>query len=209
MDATLFQHRIPVDRTNIFPETGDALTYDWALKVAQQTVRGAGFAGSVVCDLTLTKPSDSDWWHYDASAQVYLPTGAFGTVHPPLVFVMPQYGSVVVYKQFADERNALINVTGGFQGGFFGKYNEYFRTYIQNLTYEEVSEAGSTFFRWNFTAKHHCRMPPLLLNRKPPYIGFKYSWNPLGFVSRTAEPAESRKSIVLHWYALGSDLNSL
>lgn len=211
MNATTLFHRIPVDRTSIIPEMGDALTREWGLKVAEQTVRAGGFAGSVIVPLTknlLTVP-----WYFEAGTRVFLPTGVFGTLHPPLVWVMVQYGSVVVYKAMEDARYNFFT-PGNWNpqsGGFgFGRTNERFRTWIDAMSYDDVTEGSgtdaTTFSRWWFTVKHICYAPDYPLDRPSPWVSLEQAWNPLSNESIIEdEDTINRENVALHWYALGVD----
>lgn len=212
MDATVFHHRIPVNRTNLVPEVGDNLTEDWANDVAQQIVRGAGFAGSVI--IPLYSGIKGDRRDYFAGTTIYLPTGAFGTVHPPMVFVMPQYGSVVVYKNFDDQKKTTFyggdwDPNSGYFG--FGQYTETFRTWIDAMSYDEVTEDATVYAQWWFHVKHVCLAPDLRpMYWRSPWVSRDNAWNPLSQQSVIDnEDTQFRDQIAIHWYALGADANSV
>lgn len=144
MDATLSDHNITIDRTQIVPSSIDEFSATWANKVAMQEIRAAGAFGSFVMDIYI-EGYFNGYANVAAtriSPTVYLPPW-FGSNVPPMVFVAPQYGTAVIYKQFQDGAHLLIPGNN---------YDTIFRTWVKDLRYAPVGTTQATV--WQFQIAH-------------------------------------------------------
>lgn len=175
--ATLLDHNIQIDRTQIVPTQQDEFSKQWAVQVAQQQVRAAGFCGSVVMSLP------SGQWNFSVTSPVITLPAWFNGTRPPMIWAMPQYGSVVLYKQFQDSRNIYTDGV-----------SPVFRTYVTYLQF--------TAGQWQFQIKHDVSSQPFGI--RPNWIrdiGLSRQWLP-NFTGAD-EPIHTK--IVLHYYCLGVD----
>jgi len=181
------------DRTALIPVNGEVLTGSWARKIAVNQIRALGWAGTII----VTPP---DIYNTDVTATVYLPLGAYGTFRPPMIYVFPQFGSVVYYKNFLD-----------LNWGFTQKQTEYdgvavrnwdLRTWVDYLTYTATTIGGQSGNQWMFVIRHRCVAPI------QPSLMWGQGWDNVAFAHSEWPHLIPGMGIVLHWRALGVDTSS-
>lgn len=196
MNGTLFATNvIPVDRTALIPASGEVIDGTWCRKVANQEIRAMGWASGTMI------PTTFNIWHQvlplELSATISLPDNAFGTLRPPMIYVMPRFGSVVVYKQVQDSNHSLsIPISGN-------PNNPLFRTWVHDLHKDDIAVGGVAGFRWSFTVRHISF--GVLPDFKYPYTDMKNGWYPsywnMGYMGEAL--TTNKFNVILYWYALG------
>jgi hypothetical protein len=177
----------------MYPSPGEVLDVGWTSSIVDQQIHAAGWAGSVI--IPLIPPYANN----DAVASVSLPNGAFGASRPPMVWAFVQYGSVVIYKNFSDYSGAYV-ISGG------GLAMPEFKTWIEQLHYDNVTVGGTTFPRWSFTIGHRMRaFVPGLHQFKAPVRAMVDSFYPEVPLN---PDYPTLGNLCLHWYAVGVDTSS-
>lgn len=210
MNGTLFQEISPIDRTGLFPESDNTISATWARNVNRMLLRSAGFAGSVKATFTiasetersLPRSPDSKIYGYELKAHtpmVYLPWRSFGSVWPPAIYAMPQWGTIVSYYNLANGVN-------------YFKTGEYQRTQVDGLTCGTVYWNGGTYFQWYFSMSFYAKYFIPNDEAKARITGISITSPYEGMFARTMPPAWATLvqlgGIWLHWYAMGYDVNA-
>jgi hypothetical protein len=212
MNGTLFSDEYRYTNNDIFLTEAwcaDEFTwvripdYGWATTVAKTQLRAAGIAGSLFIDLYYTRNQSGlqNTIIGGAKENIILPAGYFGSNNPPLIFVMPQYGTNTYYRQIDDTNGSMGEIPYGQQGQPPSRPK--FRTYIEGLEYSDN--------RWRFTAVHEIVLPSSVLNNGK----LVYTWAKQykGMVAMDWPTVEmfpvsyTFTRILLHWYAMGVDPN--
>lgn len=206
-DARLHDHNIQIDRTNIVPETNDEFTGSWANKVAEQQIRAMGLGGSVIFQVPTSLLEDQ----LILSANVSLPFGWFGSTHPPMIWCMPQYGSVIVYKNCMDESKFTV------RGANVVTADGYPRPYKMRSWVSELRHDGT---QWQFKINHEAQIGKTSFGGLPnlfaapeyvyPLRWMKEQWFP-NITDDTVYPYwfafgdQRPTNMALHWYCMGVD----
>jgi hypothetical protein len=201
MDATLNAAHLSVDRTGLVPDVFATLTPAWGRKVSEQTVRASGLHGSAIIPFVGLKRPDIWGCSYVYSTTVILPYGYFGSTVPPMIYVMPQYGSMVIYKHIMDVQQKIVEPYTMGNSAAIGD-RERFTTTVEKLNW-----AGGI---WTFSIVHAVSDWVLAgvnsgANIKKPYGDMRYGWWPN--IAAATDPARMN-GIVLHWVAFGGDPNA-
>lgn len=194
-DATLYDQSIPICRTQMIPSGTDEISGTWCREVARQQVRAAGYAGSFIMDIPPTGNTYTIQTPWVGLPQVY------GTLIPPAIFGMPQYGSVIIYKQFEKDQVA------GYSNYFFPA----FRTWVH------VRLATVSVGTWELSVLHYVKNTRNAADTAGyAYVEY-YQWLPAvhdddpltngssSFNGNIDEPRPEK--VILHWLALGADPN--
>lgn len=220
MNANLFQP-IQINFGSLVPTATDEFSIEWCKKIAALETRGCGFAGSAVVSLQLiAEPPVLVAAHgglvrrYEAQASFSLPNNAYGTVCPPMLYSMVQYGTRIYYKRFEDPLYKITYPQVTLPGNPPSSVPSAFVTSIDNLHYDEIS-AGTS--RWSFIINHkyiHGNDQAILGDSlfetrapqrwKSPYLRMRTSHWP-SINQLIDEP--SKNKIILYYYSIGVDPN--
>jgi hypothetical protein len=226
MDATLFDVNLRQSRATCYPSGTDALTYGLATTWAAGQVRAAGIYGGSRFFAHVWSVNGVQG--IEASVPVELPLGYFGTVRPPMIFVMAQFGSAVYYKCVRDvkqrfSKHVKVTDTQGQTLYYIDQAPEY-QVFVDKLRPDATVVDGTTLFQWKFMASLHCvnttgrgdRWPwtGMVFGQTFPTFADDYVWARGGLWQyywedgkRKARAAEDGTALtgIMHYYAIGVD----